>query len=193
MKAFSSITTSELRNEFGITIQGKDFIPSIDPIEPPVWLRHIIEKNTRKLATMRSEKAISEALIAPLLMAVEELFDDEITIFSGEPLASEKIAGVCDFLISKTSQALEPQGSYCVLVEAKKQDLLSGISQCVAEMYVAQLLNADNAIVYGCVTTGLEWLFIKLEDNKAFTNSKIYALVEIKDILGVFGWLIKTF
>ncbi len=190
MKSFSQVTMSELSTEFGITIEGKSFLPNIEPIETPSWLAHIIEKNTQKLATMRSEKSISEALIAPVLMAVQELFEDKITIFSGEPLNSEKISGICDFLISKTPRALEPQGNYCILVEAKKQDLLSGIPQCVAEMYIAQEKNADNKIIYGCVSTGLEWLFISLENNKASTDTKIFALNEISRILGVFGWMI---
>jgi len=190
MKSFSQVTMSDLSKEFGITIEGKSFLPSIQPIDTPSWLSHIIERNTQKLATMRSEKSISEALIAPVLMAVQELFEDKITIFSGEPLISEQISGVCDFIISKTPRALEPQGNYCILVEAKKQDLLSGIAQCVAEMHVAQSINGDNKIVYGCVSTGLEWLFISLENNRALTDTKIFALNEINKILGVFGWMI---
>ena len=190
MKSFSQVTMADLSTEFGISIEGRSFLPAIEPIPAPDWLAHIIEKNTQKIATMRSEKSISEALIAPVLMAVQEFFEDKITIFSGEPLSSEKISGICDFLISKWPRALEPKGNYCILVEAKKQDLLSGIPQCVAEMYIAQEINADKKVIYGCVSTGLEWLFISLENNKAYTHPKIFALVEVNDILGVFGWMI---
>ena len=114
---------------------------------------------------------------------------NKITVFSGEPLATAELSGICDFLITK-GKLLEPKSGYLVLVEAKKQDLLSGIPQCVAEMYAAQQLNGNNDTVYGCVSTGLEWIFLKLEYKTAFADPTIFSITEIPKILGVFGWII---
>ena len=36
-------------------------------------------------------------------MAVEEKYRDKITIFSGEPLITEDLSGICDFLITKVA------------------------------------------------------------------------------------------
>jgi hypothetical protein len=191
MKSFSQIPRIDLSKEFGISIVGDSFLPIVDSILVPSWLEHIIERGKGNLATMRTEKSISEALIAPVLMAVQEIFQDKITVFSGEPLATEELSGICDFLITKDPIAFDPQGGYFILVEAKKNDLLSGIPQCVAEMYTAQVLNGNDDTVYGCVSTGLEWLFMKLEHKVAMTHPNVFTISEVDKILGVFGWIIK--
>ena len=190
MKLFSQITQTELETEFGISIVGGRFLPEVEPWIIPAWLEHTLAYRRNSFATMRTEKSISEALIAPILMAVEEKFRDKITIFSGEPLITEDLAGVCDFLITKVPIAISPRESYFVLVEAKRQDLFSGIPQCVAEMYAAQILNENTDTVYGCVSIGVQWIFIKLEGKIATTDPTIFTITEVDKILGVFGWIV---
>jgi hypothetical protein len=192
MKSFSQVTTQDLKQLFDIDSGGGMFIPSVKEVIVPSWLVYILERQKKNLAMLRNEKALSEAIISPILMGVQEVFENKVTVFSGEPLATKDISGVCDFLITKVPKAFEPKGGgYLVLVEAKKQDLLSGIPQCIAEMYAAQVLNENNETVYGCVTTGLEWLFIKLENNVATIHSNVYTLSEVPTILGVFDWIIN--
>ena len=190
MKSFSQITQTELENEFGISIVGGRFLPEVEPWIIPSWLEHTLAYRRNSFATMRTEKSISEALIAPILMAVEEKYRDKITIFSGEPLITEELSGVCDFLITKVPIAISPRESYFVLVEAKRQDLFSGIPQCVAEMYAAQILNENDDTVYGCVSIGVQWIFIKLEGKVATTDPTIFTITEVDKILGVFGWIV---
>ena len=190
MKLFSQITQTELETEFGISIVGGRFLPEVEPWIIPAWLEHTLSYRRNSFATMRTEKSISEALIAPILMAVEEKFRDKITIFSGEPLITEDLAGVCDFLITKVPIAISPRESYFVLVEAKRQDLFSGIPQCVAEMYAAQILNENDDTVYGCVSIGVQWIFMKLEGKIATTDPTIFTITEVDKILGVFGWIV---
>ena len=190
MKSFSQITQTELENEFGISIVGGRFLPEVEPWIIPSWLEHTLAYRRNSFATMRTEKSISEALIAPILMAVEEKYRDKITIFSGEPLITEDLSGVCDFLITKVPIAISPRESYFVLVEAKRQDLFSGIPQCVAEMYAAQILNENDDTVYGCVSIGVQWIFIKLEGKVATTDPTIFTITEVDKILGVFGWIV---
>ena len=97
MKSFSQITRIDLLKQFGVNIVGDNFLPTIEPISVPSWLEHVISSNRNNLTTMRNEKSISEALIAPILMAVQEIFKDSITVFSGEPLITDELSGVCDF------------------------------------------------------------------------------------------------
>jgi hypothetical protein len=190
MKSFSQVTRIDLLKDFGVNIIQGNFLPYVESVPVPSWLQHIIESRRSSLATMRTEKSISEALIAPVLMAVEDEYKDKIRVFSGEPLATEELWGVCDFLITKDPSAFDPQGGYFILVEAKKQDLLSGVPQCVAEMYAAQQLNGNDDTVYGCVSIGVEWIFIKLEGKIATTDSTIFTITELDKILGVFGWIV---
>jgi transketolase C-terminal domain/subunit len=53
-----------------------------------------------------------------------------------------------------------------MIVEAKNENIKGGLGQCVAEMVAAQIFNEReaNAIdtIYGAVTTGEIWKFLKL-------------------------------
>jgi activator of 2-hydroxyglutaryl-CoA dehydratase len=54
-----------------------------------------------------------------------------------------------------------------MLVEAKKEDILAGLGQCVAEMVAAQIFNEregnEISVIYGTVTSGTNWKFLKLK------------------------------
>ncbi|MCU0340938.1 MAG: hypothetical protein MUE30_13725 [Spirosomaceae bacterium] len=189
--SFSQVTFELLRKEFQIKTIEDSFLPAITPVAAPDWLRHLLQLSDPTKTFLKSEKAISEAVIAPILFAVRERFHDKIGLFSGEPLVTEQLSGICDFIISTDPKSFIPETPIIVLVEAKKHDILAGIPQCVAEMYAAQQLNTDQKPVLGCVTTGLQWAFLKLENNLAITDSNILSIKELENILGVFHWFIQ--
>jgi hypothetical protein len=60
------------------------------------------------------------------------------------------------------------------IVEAKKNDIEAGLGQCVAQMVAARLFNerADQHLpaVFGCVTTGETWQFLRLEGDIVAIN-----------------------
>ena len=53
-------------------------------------------------------------------------------------------------------------------------------------------LNGNTENVYGCVSTGFEWLFIKLEGKVAMTHPDVFTIAEAPQILGVFAWLVAN-
>ena len=61
--------------------------------------------------------------------------------------------------------------------------------QCVAEMYAAQLFNAkedrDRPCIYGAVTTGDAWRFVKFEKNVAYIDHNSYYISSIEKIIGI--------
>ncbi len=76
-----------------------------------------------------------------------------------------------------------------VLVESKNENLRSGLAQCIAEMVAAQLFNerGGNKIkaIYGAVTIGTIWQFLKLEGNVVSIDLSEYYIKDIKRILGI--------
>ena len=76
-----------------------------------------------------------------------------------------------------------------ILVEAKKEDLNAGLGQCIAEMVAAQRFNEqeDNQIseIYGTVTSGTVWKFLKLQANNVFLDLTEYYLRDLGKILGI--------
>lgn len=81
-----------------------------------------------------------------------------------------------------------------IIVEAKKVDLNSGLGQCLAEMYAAQQFNqSEMAPIYGCVTTGTAWKFLKLQGTIAFVDVTEYPIPPVDYVLGVLVWMIRQF
>lgn len=151
------------------------------------------------IPSLFSEKARSEFIIAPILKEVWKNNRPRITFFSGVSLDFDKklgLNGICDFLIQKGQNILAIQYPIICLVEAKNKDVGEGVAQCIAEMYAAQQLNKQHEInipfVYGVITDGQEWFFLRLEDNKAQIDTTRYELHNIDKILGVFDWLIDS-
>ncbi|MEM7130217.1 MAG: hypothetical protein AAF702_28055 [Chloroflexota bacterium] len=75
------------------------------------------------------------------------------------------------------------------IVEAKNENIVSGIGQCIAEMYAAQLFNksADHPLpaTYGAITTGDQWRFIKLVDLVTYIDRTSYYINEINKIVAI--------
>jgi hypothetical protein len=100
---------------------------------------------------------------------------------------------VCDFLISRSPEQLEVEFPVVVLVEAKKADINSGMGQCMVEMVAAQQFNqqaGDESLpIYGCVSNGLLWRFLKLEQKQITVDFKDYSLEDVSDLLGKLVWM----
>lgn len=71
----------------------------------------------------------------------------------------------------------------------------SGLGQCGAEMLAAQIFNAKNNqsidVIYGCVTTGALWRFLRLENQSLSIDKLETSLEPIDRLLGIF-WQIIT-
>ncbi len=47
--------------------------------------------------------------------------------------------------------------------------------------------------LYGCVTTGDDWLFLKLEQQALFIDSKKYYLVVLSELLAIFQLIVDSY
>jgi heterodisulfide reductase subunit B len=118
--------------------------------------------------------------------------NSRFSLFSGIDFTidiEKGLNGYCDFIISSGLEQLFVAAPVMMLVEAKNEDIKSGVGQCVAEMYAAQLFNQreNNGIsaVYGAVTTGTNWKFIKLEGTVVEIDLSEYYLSNLNKILGI--------
>ena len=64
-------------------------------------------------------------------------------------------------------------------------------------MLVAQHINkkagVKSDVIFGCVTTGTEWLFLQLKGNHVITDPNILYFSDLPKILGVFQYMINVF
>jgi len=83
------------------------------------------------------------------------------------------------------------------LVEAKKNDIKEGLGQCLAQMIGAKVFNQEEEneiyIIYGCVTTGEDWQFLKLEENVIFMDIRRYYISELSKIIWIFQTIVDNY
>jgi len=195
--AYSDFTVGKVKQAFGIqTIEGKPFFPAVAPVAPSSTLLEVLEETLPLAVALPSEKAKSELLISPILVEVRKYLKRQVSLFSGQDFtvdASVGLTGICDFLISGSTEQLEIESPVVVLVEAKKADINSGMGQCMAEMVAAQQFNQNAGQqpnpVYGCVTSGILWRFLQLEGKQMTVDLKDYSLDPLSDLLGKLVWM----
>lgn len=139
-----------------------------------------------------SEKARSELLIMPILLEVRKQLNAGFSLFSGVEFNVDEqqgLTGYCDFILSSAEEQLFIAAPVLMLVEAKNENLKGGLGQCVAEMVGAQLFNAREgnkaAPIYGTVTSGTNWRFLRLVGKTVEIDLTEYYLVQIDQILGI--------
>jgi hypothetical protein len=197
--AYSDFTVGKVKQTFGIqTIEGVTFFPEISPVAPTSTLLEVLLENLPLAVALPSEKAKSELLISPILVEVRKYLKRQISLFSGQEFTVNPevgLSGVCDFLISRSPEQLEVESPVVVLVEAKKADINSGMGQCMAEMVAAQQFNQqageEPLPIYGCVSNGLLWRFLKLEQKQITVDFKDYSLEPVSELLGKLVWMCR--
>jgi hypothetical protein len=197
---YSQFTTiTKVKEAFNLsTIEGIRFLPEIAPISPSNTLQDYLEETLPIAIATGSEKARSELIITPVLVEVRRILNRKVTLFSGEDFTVDESLGLngrCDFLISRSSEMLAIEAPAVVIIEAKQADLKTGFGQCVAEMVAAQKFNDAKTksipIIYGSVSNGVQWQFLKLEGQTITIDLIIYPLPPVEQILGFFVWMVQ--
>ena len=189
--SYSQFSLSTIVKTFNLTIIEKTALfEDIKPLFCPPLLAEILNYNVPLALASNTEKSRSEMIIAPILIELTKQFPKQISLFSGIEfnVDSEKgLMGFCDFIISHSPEQLFVNAPVIMLVEAKNENIKNGLGQCIAEMLAAQLFNQQNEIqeIYGVVTTGTNWKFLKLKNNTVEIDMNEYYLSEIDKILGI--------
>lgn len=194
--AYSDYTLLQLEEEFGLKNQVISLFHNTMPIAPSDWLLNLLQMAQE--LPIRSEKAKSESIVMPILLELRNKNEKYFTIYSGDNLnVDEKLKGECDFILSKDTHSFDVNFPIIQVVEAKKNDVEIGIPQCAAQMLGAQKYNEKRGnkglkVVYGCVTTGDSWVFMRLTD-KIEIDMRKYYLGNLPELLGVFQHIIDFF
>lgn len=191
--AYNLFTLTQLEQNFGLQIRRQSGIfRDVPPVEITTRLRDNLADDTELALSSGSEKARSEYLIAPILSEVYRKSKDRAMLFSGIVFnvnSAQGLEGYCDFLLTLAPMALEIRAPVVSVVEAKKEDINGGIPQCLAELVAAQMFNAAEErpidTLYGVVTTGTDWKFLRLQGTNATIDSDLYYLDNVEKIVGI--------
>jgi len=197
--AYSDFKLKEVIQKFGLIIDEKSgLFNNVPEEEGSDLLSTILKENIDLAVSISTEKARSEMIISPILLEIRRKFNYEISLFSGVDFTvdSQKgLNGFCDFIISLSKEQLFVSAPVITLVESKNENLKSGLAQCIAEMVAAQLFNEQqgNSIktIYGAVTIGTIWQFLKLENQVISIDLSEYYIKDVKKILGILSSAIK--
>ena len=197
--AYSEFTLETAQKTFQLdTVRSLGLFSEIEPVEPSTYLSMGLARKASLATAIGTEKARSELIVADVLVDLLEHFDHSISLFSGIDFsvdAEKGLTGVCDFLVSLSPEQFYLEAPIIVLVEAKNLDLKLGIGQCVAEMLAAQRFNAEKGndipVVYGASTTGVEWLFLKLQGKCLQLDMSTYTIERCDRILGILSSMVS--
>lgn len=198
-KSYSKFTLEDIRDALGVEIvQAFGLFEKTKESRINAYLAEQLADNLPLAQAIGTEKAKSEMLIAPMLTELRRMREKKISLFSGVEFnvdSKQGLKGVCDFLISKSPFQYTVDAPVIALVEAKDDDLKLGLPQCLAEMFAAQLYNEqkNNRIktIFGAVTTGSNWNFVRLEGHRAMVDSKEYSIENPHKIMGILLSMVK--
>lgn len=193
-----TLETVKKKLHLGVREQVGLFADAPD-VQPSALLRETLDYNLPLALAINTEKSRSELIIAPILVELRRQFQSKISLFSGVEFNVEPtlgLNGICDFLMSSSSEQLVVSAPVITIVEAKKENLNAGLGQCIAEMFAAQLFNAkednDISIIYGAVTTGNIWKFLRLTNSVVEIDLMEYFISQISKILGILSLSIQA-
>jgi len=191
--AYSDFTLSVVRQRFGLTLnESADLFAATPEADVPASLADTLARYMPLALNLSTEKARSELLIAPVLVEFKLAHRDRVSLFSGIDFTVDAAAGLngrCDYILSRNPEQLTLTAPVCVLVEAKNENIVAGIPQALAEMQAARVFNQregqPDTPVYGAVTTGTVWRFLKLDGATAYVDAVEYPIQQIRKIYGI--------
>ena len=181
---YSDFNIRRVQKQFHLQISEQMGLFADVPTQPVSdYFALTLMENLPLAVSINTEKARSELLVANVLVEIRKQFDRKVSFFSGVDFTVDKdlsLPGFCDFIVSLSAEQLFVEAPVIAVVEAKNENVMSGLGQCIAEMVAAQIFNAkeDNSVTrtYGAITSGVSWKFLKLLDDKDSIDLKDYRL-----------------
>ncbi len=131
-------------------------------------------------------------VIMPILAEVRRQRGAQVSLFSGVDFnvdVERGLSGYCNYLLSRDSNPYSIHAPVFAVVEAKNERINAGLAQCAAELIAARIFNEreENPLpaLFGAVTTGSNWRFLKLTDDHLEIDSDEEYLHPLERLLGI--------
>ena len=103
---YSKFTLDELKQKFNIILTGnKGKFNNLPEVAPSQFILEALEEYLPLAVAIGSEKARSELIVAPILVAIKKHLNKQISLFSGIEFNVDielGLNGFCDFIISNS-------------------------------------------------------------------------------------------
>ena len=196
--AYCDFTLPDIKRQLHCIIDATtDLFASVGEVRGSPWLHETLRETLPLALAVHTEKSRSALLIAPMLVELRKLAQHQVSLFSGIDFSvdpGQGLNGVCDFIVSQSPEQLFVSAPVLIIVEAKNENIKGGLAQCIAAMIAARLFNDREgsvvAAVYGAVTTGTNWRFLKLEPGTVYIDQREYYIDSVEKILGILASIV---
>jgi len=196
--AYSDFDLQKIALDFQLEIiEDKNLFGEVKVLNISDFLIKTLERNVSLAQALNTEKARSELVIMNMFLELKQQMN--VGIFSGIEFSVDKgrgLNGFCDFLISQSSEQLFLKSPVITVVEAKNENIMGGLGQCIAEMIAARIFNEQQntslTCIYGIVTTGHVWKFMILKQTEIFIDKVDYFINSPNKIMGILATMVKS-
>jgi len=191
--AYSDFDLAKVKSDFGLTLrEDENLFAGLSGVAPSELLQTILQENLPLAIAINSEKAKSEFLIAPILTEARRQLNYQVSLFSGKDFTVDPgkgLNGYCDFILSAAKEQYLIDAPVVIIIEAKNDNIIAGLGQCIAAMVAAQIFNQQQNQgidkIYGAVTNGTNWKFLILDKIHVGIDNVEYYIKEIEMILAI--------
>jgi hypothetical protein len=197
--SFQQFTFPQVQHDLGLTLHDADLFSAVQPFPVREEFAGFLRDGVALAVANSTEKAKSEFIIAPLLLELRRALTSQFFLFSGvewEADASRGLNGYCDFVLTRGESQYVLSAPFVAIVEAKNDLIRTGLGQCIAAMFGAQVCNerGNRPIprVYGAVSTGSAWKFLQLEASALTIDVPEYYIDNPPKIMGILRYMVES-
>ena len=196
--AFRDFTFPQVQHDLGLTLHDADLFSSTPPFAAREEFLAFVRDGAALAAANSTEKAKSEFVIAPVLLELRRGLGNRFSLFSGlewDVDSGRGLNGYCDFIITTGESQFVLGAPFVAIAEAKNDVIRTGLGQCIASMYAAQLCNQQARVpietVHGVVSTGAAWKFLRLRGNVITLDVPEYYVDNLPKIMGILKQIVE--
>jgi len=194
-------TIQQLREAFHVEIRHDNLFATLTPSERtyPDLQRRVNQSVLRiKSVTADNEATRKGLLVTPVVSEASFLYDLGIFLEKDLHVPKDKtpdlphqLNGKCDYALSM--DMFDFMYPVIAVLEAKPSELSKGIGQCLSELVATLTLFEQQQYVYGVITDGEVWEFMRLDDTILTLDHRNYHVSQVSDIIERIGYIVEHF
>lgn len=198
--AYGDFKYPDVLRDFGLTqTTVTDLFADIPPVSPSAGLAALLPKFIMLGTTAHSEAARSTWIVGPILGDLWSRHVGRLSLHAGIEFnvdAAARLTGNVDFILGRGPMLPVVAAPVMFIVEAKRDSIPGGLGQCISGMVGMQRFNEQSGTpidpVYGCVTTGSLWRFLRLSGTTVALDLNEYLISQTDKLLGILSFIAQT-
>jgi hypothetical protein len=190
--SFREYSVDEVQRRLGLRLRDAVLFQQVPTYTVNPEFDERIRYGVDLATSIDTEKAKSEFIIAPVLMELRRATGGRFKLFSGVEWSVDPARGLngyCDFILTRGGSQLFVSAPFLAIAEAKNDHIINGLGQCIAAMYAATVANQAEGlppgVVYGIVSTGTLWRFLRLTGDQVEIDTDNVLVSDLPRLMGV--------